>query len=86
MSNTDIVKKLLFRSSHRGTKEMDIVLGGYFKKNHSNLSEVDLKEFEKLLHFSDKILTDYFVMYKPYINLEIIIIVKKLKIHLEDHY
>lgn len=84
MSNTDFVKKLLFRSSHRGTKEMDIVLGGYFKKNHSNLSKVDLREFEKLLDFSDKILTDYFVMNKPNINLENINIVKKIKKHLED--
>ena len=84
MSNTDFVKKLLFRSSHRGTKEMDIVLGGYFKKNHSNLSKVDLREFEKLLDFSDKILTDYFVMNKPNISLENINIVKKIKKHLED--
>ena len=84
MSNTDFVKKLLFRSSHRGTKEMDIVLGGYFKKNHSNLSEIDLIEFEKLLDFSDKILTDYFVMNRPNINLENINIVKKIKTHLED--
>ena len=84
MSNTDFVKKLLFRSSHRGTKEMDIVLGGYFKKNHSNLSKVDLREFEKLLDFSDKILTDYFVMNKPNVNLENINIVKKIKKHLED--
>ena len=71
MSNTDFVKKLLFRSSHRGTKEMDIVLGGYFKKNHSNLSDVDLREFEKLLDLSDKILTDYFVMNKPNIKLNL---------------
>ena len=84
MSNTDFVKKLLFRSSHRGTKEMDIVLGGYFKKNHSNLSDVDLREFEKLLDFSDKILTDYFVMNRPNTNLENINIVKKIKKHLED--
>ena len=84
MSNIDFIKKLLFRSSHRGTKEMDIVLGVYFKKNHSNLSEVDLREFEKLLDFSDKILTDYFVMNKPNINLENINIVKKIKKHLED--
>ncbi len=84
MSNIDFLKKLLFRSSHRGTKEMDIVLGGYFKKNHSNLSEIDLREFEKLLDFSDKILTDYFVMNKPNINLENINIVKKIKKHLED--
>ena len=63
---------------------MDIVLGGYFKKNYSNLSEIDLREFEKLLDFSDKILTDYFVMNKPNINLENINIVKKIKKHLED--
>ena len=84
MSNTDFVKKLLFRSSHRGTKEMDIVLGGDFKKNYSNLSDVELREFDKLLDFSDKILTDYFVMNKPNINLENINIVKKIKKHLED--
>ena len=63
---------------------MDIVLGGYFEKNYSNLTEVDLREFEKLLDFSDKILTDYFVMNKPNINLENINIVKKIKKHLED--
>ena len=63
---------------------MDIVLGGYFKKNYSYLSDVDLREFEKLLDFSDKILTDYFVMNKPNINLENINIVKKIKKHLED--
>ena len=63
---------------------MDIVLGGYFKKNHSTLSDVDLREFEKLLDFSDKVLTDYFVMNKPNINLENINIVKKIKKHLED--
>ena len=62
---------------------MDIVLGGYFDKNYNNLSIVDLKEFEKLLDFSDKILTDYFVMNNPNANLEKINIVKKIKNHLE---
>ena len=63
---------------------MDIVLGGYFKKNHSNLSEIDLREFEKLLDFSDKILTDYFVMNGQNLNLESIKITKKIKNYLED--
>ena len=84
MSNTDFVKKLLFRSSHRGTKEMDIVLGGFFEKNCNNLSIKDLKEFERLLDFSDKILTDYFVMNNQNTNLESIEIVKKIKNYLED--
>ena len=42
-------KKLLFRSTHRGTKEMDLLLGGFFKENQNSLSEVELLEFEKIL-------------------------------------
>jgi succinate dehydrogenase flavin-adding protein (antitoxin of CptAB toxin-antitoxin module) len=84
VSNTDFLKKLLFRSSHRGTKEMDIVLGGFFKKNCNVLSKKELDEFEKLLDFSDKILTDYFVMNGQNLNLESIKIAKKIKNYLED--
>ena len=42
-------KKLLFRSTHRGTKEMDLLLGGFFKENQNSLSENELLEFEKIL-------------------------------------
>ncbi len=85
MSNKDFIKKLLFRSNHRGTKEMDIVLGGFFKKKHQNLTKVDLDEFEKLLEVSDKVLTDYFVMKKPNLKLDTIGVVIKIKNFLEDH-
>ena len=34
-------KRLLFRSTHRGTKEMDILLGGFDSVNMSRLSEVN---------------------------------------------
>ncbi|MAK12425.1 MAG: succinate dehydrogenase assembly factor 2 [Candidatus Pelagibacter sp.] len=83
MNNTDFIKKLIFRSSHRGTKEMDLVLGGYFKKNYNTLSDKELVEFEKLLDFSDKILTDYFVMNKTNANVNGFEIVKKIKNYLE---
>lgn len=83
MSNTDFVKKLMFRSSHRGTKEMDLVLGGFFKNNHSSLLPSDLDEFERLLEFSDKALTDYFVMNISNSQIEDIGIAKKIKSYLE---
>ena len=63
---------------------MDIVLGGFFKKNCNVLSKKELDEFEKLLDFSDKILTDYFVMNGQNLNLESIKIAKKIKNYLED--
>ena len=83
MSNTDFIKKLLFRAGHRGAKEMDLVLGGFFKNNIKNLNEIDLLEFEKLLEFSDKALTDYFVMNKNNNELDEINITKKIKNYLK---
>ncbi|MEK9680232.1 MAG: succinate dehydrogenase assembly factor 2 [Pelagibacteraceae bacterium] len=84
MSKTDFIKKLLFRSTHRGTKEMDLVLGGFFKNNYSSLTKSDLEEFDKLLEVSDKILTDYFVMKQPNLKLDSIGIIKKIKNYLEE--
>ena len=62
---------------------MDLVLGGFFKNNHSNLMPADLDEFERLLEFSDKALTDYFVMNISNSQIEDIGIAKKIKSYLE---
>ena len=46
-------KRLLFRSTHRGTREMDILLGGFFKSNMSDLNKDQLNEFEGLIEIPD---------------------------------
>ncbi|MEC8202779.1 MAG: succinate dehydrogenase assembly factor 2 [Pseudomonadota bacterium] len=46
-------KRLLFRSGHRGTKEMDILLGGFYEANMLRFSEDQLNEFEDLLEIPD---------------------------------
>lgn len=46
-------KRLLFRSKHRGTKEMDILLGGYYEDHMSKFSAEELKEFEAILEYPD---------------------------------
>ncbi len=46
-------KRLLFRSTHRGTKEMDILLGGFFKSNMSYLNDDQLNDFEGLIEIPD---------------------------------
>ena len=79
MINNDYIKKILFRANHRGTKEMDLVLGGFFSKNFNFLNKEELSQFETLLNFSDKRLTDFFVMNKKDNDLEQINLVKKIK-------
>ena len=80
ISNTDIFrKKLLFRSLHRGTKEMDILLGGFFKEWGNSLNESELIEFQSLLELTDKVISDWLIMNKTTTNIESIGISKKIR-------
>lgn len=47
-------KRLLWRATHRGTKEMDIILGGFAKANLDTMDENRLREFEILLEIPDQ--------------------------------
>ena len=63
MVNKDILKKqIIYRSTHRGTKEMDLLLGNFVKKHINHLDDEDLNDLSKLLFIEDEIL------YKWYIN------------------
>ena len=53
-------KKLLYRASYRGTKEMDILLSSFVKKNINNFSEADLKELENFLKFDDETIINFY--------------------------
>ena len=77
MSN--LIKKLLYRSNHRGTKEMDLLIGGFAIKNLKKLNPEELKEFELLLNFTDKELSSWLVDNKKNIDLENFSISKKIK-------
>ena len=55
------IKKLLFRSMHRGTKEMDIILGNFAKSHIDSFSNSDLSEFEKILDIPDDTLFDWYM-------------------------
>jgi antitoxin CptB len=53
-------KKLLYRASYRGTKEMDILLSS-FVKNHIEKFDIDLlKELEKFLEFEDETILNFY--------------------------
>ncbi len=47
-------RKLLFRSLRRGTKESDIVMGGFAEAHIGALDEAQLARFEALLDANDQ--------------------------------
>ena len=51
MTSKEILKKqIIYRSSHRGTKEMDLLLGNFVKKHINNFSETELIDLKRLLY------------------------------------
>ena len=55
-----IKKKLLYRASYRGTKEMDILLTSFVNKYINELDESSLVELEVFLNYEDEILLNYY--------------------------
>lgn len=47
------MKRLRFRSWHRGTREMDLVLGRFADRHLAELSEAQLGHYEALLEAAD---------------------------------
>ena len=55
MEDLDLLRKrLLYQSQHRGTREMDFILGGFAQKHLDSMNYKDLKKFEALLAFPDQ--------------------------------
>lgn len=53
MDHTTRLKRLHFRAHHRGTKEADLMIGGYFDAHHAGWSTAELDWFEALIEEQD---------------------------------
>ena len=53
-------KKLTYRASYRGTKEMDILMSSFVNKYIDTFDESLLDELEKFLNFEDEIILNYY--------------------------
>lgn len=58
-------RRLLFRASHRGLKELDIVLGQYAAAHLPSMNQHTLDEFEALLQFEDRDLLQWILREVP---------------------
>ena len=53
-------KRLIYRASYRGTKEMDILLSGFVNKYINVFDENLLNDLEIFLNFEDEIILNYY--------------------------
>ena len=61
MTNKEILKKqIIYRSMHRGTKEMDLLLGNFVKKHIDEFNYSELRDLEKLLFIEDEIIYKWY--------------------------
>jgi len=61
MNKSEILKKkLLYRSSYRGTKEMDILLSSFVKFYIDKFTEKELEDLNKLLDLEDEVIFNFY--------------------------
>ena len=53
------IKKLLFQSRHRGTREADFLIGGFAERHLAELTDAELDAFERLLAEPDPDIVDW---------------------------
>lgn len=53
MNREDRLKRLRFRAWHRGTREADFMIGGYFDRCQADWSDAEITWFETLLNEED---------------------------------
>ena len=47
------LKRLRFRASHRGVREADLLIGGFFERHHPGWNDAEIDWFERLLEEQD---------------------------------
>ena len=52
-------RRLMFRAWHRGTKEADLMIGGFVARHIARLTERELDELEAVLELADVDLADW---------------------------
>ncbi len=52
-------RQLLWRATHRGTRELDLVLGGFAAAHIATMNETELAELEQLVGLDDPRLTEW---------------------------
>ncbi len=58
-------RRLIFRSAHRGIKEMDLIMGSFARANIPNFTKSELSEYDQLLCNNDPDLYNWITEKEP---------------------
>jgi len=58
-------RRLLFRATHRGTQENDLLIGRFVAARIEALDEADIAELEELLEYPENLLADWLTGREP---------------------
>lgn len=75
------IKKLKYKSSKMGTKELDLILGKFAQDSLDILSEEEINQYEALLNLTDPEIYDIILGWQPaphWLNKELL---KRINIH-----
>jgi antitoxin CptB len=53
-------KRIIYRASYRGTKEMDILLGNFVNKYINEMNKSSLRELENFLNLEDEDILNFY--------------------------
>ena len=56
---------MLFRATHRGTQENDLLIGRFVAAHIDALTETDIAELEELLEYPETLLADWLTGREP---------------------
>ena len=79
----NLINRIIYRSTHRGSKEMDIILGSFVKKNIDKFDDNELLDLDKILNYEDEILYKFYIdksVNKLIVNNKIMKMLKKFKL------
>jgi len=84
MGEIDLLKKkILYLSTYRGTKELDILISKFVRKIINDLNLEDLKELKNFLNIDDQEIYDFYfsdIQIKNFTNSKILKLFKDFKI------
>ncbi len=58
-------RRILFRATHRGTYENDILIGGYVQARIAGFTDADLDALEEVMELPDAMLADWLTGRQP---------------------
>tara|TARA_Y100000590_G_C15674516_1_gene997472 strand:+ start:1633 stop:1905 length:273 start_codon:yes stop_codon:yes gene_type:complete len=86
-NNENLKKQIIYRSTHRGTKEMDMILGNFVKSYIDILKDNELIDLEKILSIEDEIIQKWYFDKKsnnPILNTKVSTMLSNFKLTMNN--